>query len=308
MGIWGVGLYQNDIALDVKSAYKSLLKKGLTDKEAEEKLLDIYCGITADRDESPFFWMALADTQWNLGRLDENVKRKAFEAIATENSEDIFGVMGKAAVLRRKAVLKELENKLTRDQPKRKTVSAKKAYICDWKNGDIYYLPITSELAKEFDLAGEFLLFHKVGDTMWHDLDHPNHVNAVVRVKITNNGALPLSLEEFNRLEYVKISERFYLPEKYKEEYRKLKTREERINLYQSKKRKKPVYLTYLSTESKRQIPKELKFFVNYPLVLLPENEFLTDDPQITIMSRLERNTLEYYLHFNKGIPWDKLK
>lgn len=47
MGTWGVGIYQNDISVDVKEDYIAKLKSGKSDEVA-----DVYFFLTKDKPES----------------------------------------------------------------------------------------------------------------------------------------------------------------------------------------------------------------------------------------------------------------
>ncbi|MCI7179050.1 MAG: hypothetical protein MSA26_00335, partial [Lachnospiraceae bacterium] len=77
MGSWGPGLYQDDIAEDVRDVYKDQLYRGKTGAKITEELLEEYSDCMSDPDDAPVFWFALADTQWNLGRLEDPVKEQA---------------------------------------------------------------------------------------------------------------------------------------------------------------------------------------------------------------------------------------
>ena len=77
MGAWGPKLYQDDVAEDVRDYYKDQLKRGKTNEEVTNELIEDNYDIIQDEDEAPVFWFALADTQWNLGRLLPSVKEKA---------------------------------------------------------------------------------------------------------------------------------------------------------------------------------------------------------------------------------------
>ena len=77
MGMWGFELYQNDTALDVKGDFEELYNAGKTAREITDKLTSDYEDIMSDVDEESLFWFALADTQWNYGRLLPFVKENA---------------------------------------------------------------------------------------------------------------------------------------------------------------------------------------------------------------------------------------
>ena len=81
MGVFGVKIYEDDIALDVKEEYLEKLKKGIEDEIALKEIIKEYKDYISDIDDGPVFWIALADTMWNEGRLTEEVKKEALNAI-----------------------------------------------------------------------------------------------------------------------------------------------------------------------------------------------------------------------------------
>lgn len=55
MGSWGPKLYQDDIAEYVRSHYKDQLKRGKTNEEATNKLIQDNQDIIEDEDEASVF-------------------------------------------------------------------------------------------------------------------------------------------------------------------------------------------------------------------------------------------------------------
>src|SRR4051812_5672648 len=81
MGTWGVAVFSDDLAADVRDVYRDLIGEGLSSTQAMEKLLVEHASSLDDEDEMPVFWIALAVTQWKLGRLDERTKQTAIGVI-----------------------------------------------------------------------------------------------------------------------------------------------------------------------------------------------------------------------------------
>jgi hypothetical protein len=84
MGTWGTAIFSDDLASDLKEDFRDLISDGFSSSEAVEKLLLEY-QPTGDPDEEPVFWLALALTQWKLGRLEERTKLKAISIIDNQN-------------------------------------------------------------------------------------------------------------------------------------------------------------------------------------------------------------------------------
>ena len=62
MGNWGIGLYSNDTACDVRDEYRNLLKEGMSGAKATRELIKIFADLIDDKDDGPVLYLALADT------------------------------------------------------------------------------------------------------------------------------------------------------------------------------------------------------------------------------------------------------
>ena len=56
MGTWGTGLYSNDSACDIRGDYIDKLKRGKTNDEATQELINSNRDIMGDVEEEPLFW------------------------------------------------------------------------------------------------------------------------------------------------------------------------------------------------------------------------------------------------------------
>lgn len=121
MGTWSTAIFSDDLASDIKSEFRNKIGFGKTSIEATEELLKDYSEEIKDKDESSAFWLSLASTQWNLGRLLENVKGKALEII--ENGQDLEKWKDDVKDFKkRKSVLSKLKDQLLSERPKQKKV------------------------------------------------------------------------------------------------------------------------------------------------------------------------------------------
>lgn len=145
MGAWGTGLYSDDIACDVRDDYKDILGDGITEPEATELIIERWKDSLSDADISPVFWLALADVQWNLGKLQEKVKKEAIKII--EKGSDLTRwSTNQKYVKKRKAVLVRLWEKLEKPQPSEKVVKTRYVASTDWNIGDVYRFRLRSGL------------------------------------------------------------------------------------------------------------------------------------------------------------------
>ena len=69
MGTWGIALFSDDLAADVRDDFKELLGDGYSPAEATDILIRQYKDVLDDEDESPVFWLALAATQWKTRNI-----------------------------------------------------------------------------------------------------------------------------------------------------------------------------------------------------------------------------------------------
>ena len=190
MGSWGPKLYQDDVAEDVRDYYKDQLRRGKTNEEVTNELIEDNEDIISDEDEAPVFWFALADTQWSLGRLFPFVKEKALEHLKSGENLKRWEeeAINKKEYKAREKVLQELEQKLMSPMPPEKKVSQYKLYKCEWNIGDVFAYKLESDYAKEKGLDNKYLLIRKVYEDIWW----PGHTVPIVYVQITKDEKIPL--------------------------------------------------------------------------------------------------------------------
>ena len=174
MGAWGVKIFQDDIAEDVKDEYIDRIKQGKNNIEVTNELIEEYVN-GLDEDEISVFWFALASIQWDYGRLLEEVKEKALGYIKSgqdlrrwkkEESEKNY--------IKRKEVIQELENKLNSEMPKEKRVYPQRNYVCEWEDGDVLVYKI-----KEIgEYNNKYIVLLKIAEEIYY----PNHRCPIVYV------------------------------------------------------------------------------------------------------------------------------
>jgi len=67
MGAWGVSLFADDTACDVRDEYQSLREQGVDSAKATLRILSRWHGDMADLETGPVVLLALAATQWKWG-------------------------------------------------------------------------------------------------------------------------------------------------------------------------------------------------------------------------------------------------
>ena len=291
MGTWGTDLYQNDTALDVKDRFEEELRKGKNSKEITTILIHEFADLMGDTTEEPIFWFALADTQWEYGRLLDEVKSKAQYCIKKGGDLSNWSEQSLAMQLQRKRMMLKLLYKLDTPQPPEKKPVKRRTYKCEWKIGDVFSYQLESELAKEKGLYGRHFLIQKVDEGYWH----PGHIVPIVYVKITKDEKLPATVEEYEELEYVQIrfnkyEERFWpidgrRPEEDIEEKSLLKYEVDDYGFL-------PHYRIHILNTSKKIIPEKLRYIGRFEHCTPPSKEFIPHDKiNISVVSwqRFER-------------------
>ena len=143
MGTWGVAVFSDDLAADVRDEFRDLIGEGLSSTLAVEKLLAMYASSLNDDDVSSVFWISLALSQWRLGRLEERTKHEALRAI--ESGQDLNRWETPRDRKKRAAVLEKLHTRLLSTEPPPKRVPRKINAANVWQVGEVVGLRLQSE-------------------------------------------------------------------------------------------------------------------------------------------------------------------
>jgi hypothetical protein len=124
MGTWSAAIFADDVACDVRDQYLALIAEGLDGAEASHRLESEWGDVDSDPDEGPVFWIALAAVQWEYGRLEPHVAKRALAII--DGGVDLQRWEGGSSAARRRSVLQTLRRKLMSPQPKPKRPRVRK--------------------------------------------------------------------------------------------------------------------------------------------------------------------------------------
>lgn len=180
MAAWGTGLYQDDIAEDVKlDYYKCFREDGLDNEAAYEKMLSRYSEVRDDPEDGPVFWMVLSDLMWDLGKLTEEVKQQALYHIGAGRDVARWEEEGREKAEKRRKVLEKLKDKLESPMPKEKKLRKKRVLKNKWQIGDMYIMPIQKSYPRFPEMKVKYLLLIKVDDGR----DLTDNIQPVVYIK-----------------------------------------------------------------------------------------------------------------------------
>ena len=153
MGAWGTGIFQDDMACDVRDSYRDFLGEGMSGPDAKARILKEFSSILGDAHESGVLWMALAAVQWKLGRLDEETKAEALRVIESGTDLERWNPSSKDYE-KRKAALEKLRVQLTSPQPASRKVPRRILCESRWSEGDLFGYRL---------LDGRLILFKVIG-------------------------------------------------------------------------------------------------------------------------------------------------
>lgn len=307
MGAWGPGLYQDDVALDIKEEYIDLLHKGKTKEEACEEVVCNNQDYLEDEEDVIPMVLALADTQWKYGKLMDPVKQDALSIIESGIGLKAWEENPKY-LKRRKEVLQKLKEKLESPQPPEKHLKPVRLYKCEWEMKGAYAYKLESDLAKEKGLYGRYIIFIKVDEDIWH----PGHIIPIVWVKITDDDKLPKNEEELDKLEYIQILFTDYIELfcriRFPDPENKAEVESLKYNVNENY--ELPIYRTSLISTSKRIIPKKIIYLGVFPKISPPKNEFVLENKisyYSIVWNHIENDIIFHYCFNNKGEKYKEL-
>ena len=207
MGTWGVNLYDDDVALDVKGEYIDFLKVGIDSNEATKMLIEIYKDIIEDEEGATAFWLALADTQWKYGRLLHEVKDKAIELIDSGTDLELWKENEKQ-YKKRQNVLTELKNRLNTEQPKEKKITRLVLQKANWEIGDIILYQILNEELNTHKWYKKYVLLNVIGKSRTNigNLPQDIYYNEQNRISLYNwIGSDTPKTEKIKKLKFVTL-------------------------------------------------------------------------------------------------------
>ena len=142
MGAWGVAVFSDDLAVDLREDFRDLIGEGLSSSQAVDKLIVEYASSLEDGDEQPVFWIALAATQWKLGRLEERTRKEALRVIDT--GQDLQRWDDSKDRQKRAAVLQKVREQLLTPPPPPKRVPRTVKGANEWPVGEVVGLRLKS--------------------------------------------------------------------------------------------------------------------------------------------------------------------
>lgn len=112
MGAWGTGIFEDDVAADVRGEWEDAVGSGSSVSDATAVLIDgLGADFIPDEDDGPVFWIALAALQLEAAEVTPDVAARAVEAIPANLSRWREEATAEDFTARER-VLSELEQRL----------------------------------------------------------------------------------------------------------------------------------------------------------------------------------------------------
>jgi hypothetical protein len=135
MGTWGVSIFSNDTAADVRGDFRESIGEGKTPEQATLDLIKQYALSDDDPEDSIPFWLGLAATQHRCGRLLPFVRDKALAILDAGADLAQWREEDPKDAPKRQAALDKLRATLLSPQPKPMKIKRPFPITTDWKQG-----------------------------------------------------------------------------------------------------------------------------------------------------------------------------
>lgn len=206
MGTWGVGIFSDDLACDIKDYYMDCLRQKMDNNEASNATISSYFQNELSAEDESVFWLSLALIQWKKGRLVDKVKYKAIEIIDSNQNLEYWKHTNNYN--KRREVLSKLKETLNSEMPPPKPV--KKIfpdYHSLWHVGTVLKYKLTDNRLNEefakYGFIGKYVLLQLVKVTEIED--HGSHIDSLYFALFDWYGDTIPSDDEIKNLKYIPI-------------------------------------------------------------------------------------------------------
>jgi hypothetical protein len=137
LGTWGVGIFQDDLAKDLRATWTALYAGLESPEAATAELIETWRSSLADPDVGPNLWLALATMKWRYGCLDEPTLARALQIIDSGLDAGRWAETDARTQAARTAALAAARAELTSRQPALKRVRRKTLERAPFKPGQL---------------------------------------------------------------------------------------------------------------------------------------------------------------------------
>jgi len=140
LGVWGTGLFSDDVACDVRDHYRELLEGGVEDDDATRQTLETFRAYLDEPEGIAL--LALAVTQSKVGRLDAGIRDRALAVIDRGADLGAWARENPKHLAKRREALAKARAQLTGPQPARRRLRPPKRPTCGLAAGDVLALAL----------------------------------------------------------------------------------------------------------------------------------------------------------------------
>jgi hypothetical protein len=145
LGVWGPGLFSDDVACDIRDHYRQLLEDGAEDGDATRLTLEKFEPYLEQPDSIAL--IAFAVTQSKLGRLELGVRDRALAIIDAGADLAVWEQENPKQLAKRRAVFEKARVQLTGPQPARRRLRPPKRVLSGLAAGDVLALALPRRVA-----------------------------------------------------------------------------------------------------------------------------------------------------------------
>ncbi len=165
MGVWGPEFNSNDFVLDIRNNYRNLLRIGIEDDRAEDIIIRHYMSaLPQGHPDEMIFWLALAVSQWEKGRLSNSTREMALRCLKDNTIIENYPFSkNKGVAQQQRKSLERIGETIQSPQPVRKKIPITKGKHSPWPVGALLaYRICLSEDLKNHPLFGKYALIRVV--------------------------------------------------------------------------------------------------------------------------------------------------
>jgi hypothetical protein len=160
LGVWGTGLFSDDVACDVRDQYRQLLEDGVEDGEATRLTVEAFREYLEE--SGGIALVALAVTQSKLGRLDLGIRDRALAVLDRGADLEMWERDDPKLLPKRRAMLEKARAQLIGPQPLRRRVRPPKRTSSGLAAGDVLAIELPQRVAL---LRVVRVRSHRLGET-----------------------------------------------------------------------------------------------------------------------------------------------
>jgi hypothetical protein len=142
MGAWDVGLFDDDTAVDVRLTFEAALDDGMTLAAATKQVLEEFEDALDDEDDGPIVLLALAALQWERGKPQARLLRRAIAILESGSGLSRWEDEGEPLLSQRRQAYEALKQQLSSPPPPPSRAPRRPRLKMNYREGDWFAVPL----------------------------------------------------------------------------------------------------------------------------------------------------------------------